>query len=315
MHCNGFFPTSFKWLSILALLFISSALSSQTESGYVDIQKGELFYRIWGEGKPIVFLNGGPGFSSKGYESYAEELSKYRKVILFDQRGTGKSRLKTSAEISISKMVKDLEKLRKHLGIEKWDVMGHSFGGRYAMYYAAKHGEHIDKLILSASPAYNFDSRNHAQEFTYDDYKFIDYFFQFEEFAELEEELLKKNPSKKAKRMARKCTNAIYYTSKKENYLKVANWFLKESEEELNVTIAINQSCRRNPIKSRKLKSFENSVLILHGIADFLNIANPSLNHEIFPNSKFEIIYDSGHIISVDQKEKYYKVIGEFLMN
>ena len=78
------------------VIFLFPILSfGQVDSGYVDIKDGVIFYRVFGEGEPMVFLNGGPGFSSEGYEMYAKTFaSKKRKVILFDQRGTGKSKLK-----------------------------------------------------------------------------------------------------------------------------------------------------------------------------------------------------------------------------
>lgn len=54
-------------------------------------------------------------------------------------------------------MVEDMENLRRHLNIEKWTILGHSFGGIMATYYATKYPERIEKLILSSSGGINMD--------------------------------------------------------------------------------------------------------------------------------------------------------------
>ena len=58
------------------------------DSGYVEVKKGKLFYKIFGKGEPVLFINNGGGFSSKNYEIYADLLSKSCMFIMFDQRGT-----------------------------------------------------------------------------------------------------------------------------------------------------------------------------------------------------------------------------------
>lgn len=304
----------YKILSTLLLVLIAIPIYAQIDSGYVDTKDGQLFYRIWGSGEPLVFLNGGPGFSSQGYESYAEQLSKCRKVILFDQRGTGKSKLKNENKISINKMVADIEDLRKHLKIEKWDVMGHSFGGQYAMYYASKYGEKINKLILSASPAYNVDFSSQVQGFKNVDYGAVASVLELDEFKNLRLELEKENPSRESILRGRSVARAGYYVCKEENYLKVADWFANKSNSSEHASKNVRRSCKDTKIRKKRLKKFHKPVLIVHGISDFLNLSNPLANHDVFPSSKFEIIYESGHMISIDQKEKYFELITNFLL-
>lgn len=304
-----------NFLLTVIIILTAITINAQIDSGYVDTKDGQIFYRIWGNGEPLVFLNGGPGFSSQGYESYAEQLSKYRKVILFDQRGTGKSTLKNeNKRISIDKMVSDLEQVRTHLKIEKWDVLGHSFGGQYALHYLSKHSENINKLILSASPAYNVDFSTQSQKFKNIDYTSVVYLLELGYFKKLRMELEKENPSRESILRARRCALARYYVCKEENYFKVADWFANKSNSSEYVSRKVRNSCNANKISPKKLKKFTKPVLIVHGASDFLNISNPLTNHKLFPNSKLEIIYDSGHIMSIDQKEKYYDLIANFLV-
>lgn len=302
-----------SFLLTSGILLIAITINAQVDSGYVDTKDGQIFYRIWGDGAPLVFLNGGPGFSSQGYEPYAEQLSKYRKVILFDQRGTGKSKLKNKNKITINKMVADLEQVRIHLKIEKWDILGHSFGGQYALYYIAKYGENINKLILSASPAYNVDFTTQIQRFKNVNFESVKYLLELDEFKELRTELEKENPSNESFHRAIRCAKAKYYVCKEENYIKVAEWFANKSKSSKYTASKVRSSCKVKKVNHKKLKEFNKPVLIVHGVEDFLNISNPLANHKLFPNSQLEFIYDSGHIMSIDQKEKYYRLIANFL--
>jgi len=136
------------------LLFLFSTISwAQTEGYAVNTDLSKTYYHTFGSGKPLLVINGGPGMNSNGFETLARKLAANRMVIIYDQRGTGKSTLQklTPETVSIRLMVSDIESLRKHLKIKKWDVIGHSFGGMLASYYAAIVPQGIDKLILSAS--------------------------------------------------------------------------------------------------------------------------------------------------------------------
>ncbi len=288
------------------------SVCAQDITGYVEIPKGKLFYQVYGEGEPVVFLNGGPGFSSHGYELYAEEISKYRKVILFDQRGTGKSELKWVNSVSIQRMVSDMEALREHLDIDTWDVVGHSFGGVYAMHYLSEHPDRINSLVLSASPGYE-NGLDQFQVFKDVEYESIAYLVELEEFEHLKKEMLKGYPSEDIIQKVRKIARAKYYVSKEENYLVAADWFANKCQHSLGTGRLVWKSVKKNPLKKELLQQFEKPVLILHGSSDFINISNPIMNNNVFPNSRLEIIYESGHIMSMDQPESYFQLIREFL--
>ena len=145
--------------SICLLLLISFAAFAQTDK-IITSGNSKLRYRTFGEGKPLLIINGGPGMNSDGFTYIAEALSKYNyQTITYDQRGTGKSALEISnhKNITMDLMVEDMETLRKHLQVESWAILGHSFGGILATYYATKHPDRIDRLILSSSGGINMD--------------------------------------------------------------------------------------------------------------------------------------------------------------
>lgn len=100
------------------------------------------------DGKPVVFLHGGPGghISEKSYEFF--DLNYYR-VIAFDQRGCGKSTPFACLEDNtIDALVEDMEKIRRFLNIDKWIVFGGSFGSTLALAYAIAYRQYVEKLVL-----------------------------------------------------------------------------------------------------------------------------------------------------------------------
>ncbi len=100
------------------------------------------------EGKPVVFLHGGPG---AGFSSFHRRLfdPKHFRIILFDQRGAGQSRPHAELRNNTTwDLVGDIEKLRKHLGVSKWMVFGGSWGSTLALAYAETHPESVSSLVL-----------------------------------------------------------------------------------------------------------------------------------------------------------------------
>ena len=98
----------------------------------------EIYYEQCGnpEGKPVVFLHGGPGGGIIPEYRQFHDPEAYR-IVLFDQRGSGQSTPHASIEENTTwDLVSDIEKLRAHLGIEKWQVFGGSWGSALALAYA-----------------------------------------------------------------------------------------------------------------------------------------------------------------------------------
>jgi proline iminopeptidase len=99
-------------------------------------------------GKPAVFVHGGPGAGANPVARSFFDPARYR-IVVFDQRGCGRSRPHTSLEDNTTwHLVADMEQLREHLGIEHWLVFGGSWGSTLALAYAQTHPRRVSELVL-----------------------------------------------------------------------------------------------------------------------------------------------------------------------
>ncbi|KNY05435.1 prolyl aminopeptidase [Microbacterium sp. GCS4] len=105
------------------------------------------------EGKPVVFLHGGPGSGTSAWQRRFFDPERYR-IVLFDQRGCGRSTPHASApdadlrHVTTAHLIADIELLRRNLGIRAWQVFGGSWGSGLALAYAQAHPESVTELVL-----------------------------------------------------------------------------------------------------------------------------------------------------------------------
>ena len=122
-----------------------------SEKGFINIGNCNLFVEMEGEGVPVVLVNGGPGGTHHYFHPWFSRLKNSHRIIYYDQRGTGLSDFNPGSGYSFRQAVDDLEKLRTHLGIQRWVVCGFSYGGGLAQFYAATYPEHVMGLVLISS--------------------------------------------------------------------------------------------------------------------------------------------------------------------
>ncbi|WP_092377379.1 alpha/beta fold hydrolase [Micromonospora phaseoli] len=107
-----------------------------------------LAYRLVGSGPPLVCVPGGPGQAAE-YLGELGGLSDHRTLILLENRGTGVSQVpQDPATYRVDRLVQDVEALRRHLGLERMDLLGHSASGGTCLLYAAEHPHRLDHLVL-----------------------------------------------------------------------------------------------------------------------------------------------------------------------
>ncbi|MGD8322924.1 MAG: prolyl aminopeptidase [Gammaproteobacteria bacterium] len=121
------------------------------DSGYLDVGQGHrLYYEQSGQpaGMPAVFLHGGPGGGSGANARRFFDPQRYR-IVVFDQRGAGRSEPRASLEANTTAhLIDDIEVLRERLGIDRWLVFGGSWGSTLALSYAQAHPRRVSALVL-----------------------------------------------------------------------------------------------------------------------------------------------------------------------
>ncbi|BEK97460.1 prolyl aminopeptidase [Nocardia seriolae] len=125
------------------------------EKGMLDVGDGQsLYYEVSGnpDGKPAVFLHGGPGGGTSPYHRQFFDPEAYR-IVVFDQRGCGRSTPHIADGASLEHnttwhLVADIERLRTHLGVDRWLVFGGSWGSTLALSYAQAHPDRVTELVL-----------------------------------------------------------------------------------------------------------------------------------------------------------------------
>lgn len=118
----------------------------------------DLYYEIHGKGKPLLLV-AGLASDSQSWLPIMDELSWHYRVIIFDNRGVGRTK-PLEAETSIPLMADDCIGLIKHLGLSSVNLLGHSMGGFVALDCAIRYPEYVSKLILVGTNALNPERNN-----------------------------------------------------------------------------------------------------------------------------------------------------------
>ena len=265
-----------------------------------------LWYEVRGAaaGRPLIMVNGGPGFDHTYVlcSSAWDAIAKGRRVVFYDQRGTGRSgALKAGQSCTLGDQVADLDALRRQLGVERVDLLGHSWGGYLVMAYTAKHPEHVAHLIIADSAAPKWS-----------DTEFI--------FKNIYPEALARQAnldwadamgdSAAAKASMREYFGMLFVSAaKREEFLSRAATYgyTRSVNEALNADLAKYDMW---PV----LPTFHLPTLVVTGRFD-INVA-PSTAwkiHEAIPGSAWAVFEQSGHLPYFEEPEKFTRVIEKFL--
>ena len=293
---------------VLLGLTMSCSTSSRVQEGFVTNGATSLYYKALGKGEPIVVLHGGPGFDHQQFLPYLGELASDYKVILFDQRGTGLSTGPVdSASITIDTFISDIEAVREAFGIEKMNLVGHSWGGILAMHYAVRHPENLKSLILCSAGA-SVDC-------------FTDMRAQIQRARPPEDtELLESIYASEAFQAQDPAAIERFW----QVYFRV--YFVDTTlASTMNLTFTENTITNGNAVAGYILNSVGEfnlydelrvvrcPTLILHGDSDPMPVSYAWRIHESIPGSQIRILERSGHWIFVDATEPFCASIREFL--
>ena len=311
-------------ITIIAFISISINVFAQPKppevkhapGNFVEVNGAKLWYEIEGDGDPVILIPGGPGNSHTYFHPWFSDLAKHHKVIYLDAFGRGKSdRAKDSTEYTFKRDVEDIEGLRKALKIEKWSVLGHSYGGMVAQEYALKYPGSINKLILSNS----FYSGEMWQ--ANDDNCNYEIKNQFPEAWEILQKVRSEgyNSSSPEHMTSYYIPSGLLYFYDASNANKMS-WDNLIMNFQVYYTLVgydgdfiIGGDIAKLDFR-RKLKNLKMPMLIIEGRYDRVAIPRWSLKFkEYAPQAKFVMFEKSGHNPYIEEEEKYFQLLNEFL--
>ena len=296
--------STFSYLSLPT--YEQEVVTVPEKEGFVNSHGVEIYFRVYGKGKPLLIINGGPGMSSEGFVPLAKELAKGRRTIIFDQRGTGKSKVEapSNENISMQLMVADMEAIRKHLEISKWTILGHSFGGMLAAYYASDHPDNVSGLIFSSSGGLDLELFSYldiTSRLSPTETNSLQYWTERFDQGDHSYKVL----------LGRGRALAPAYLVDKSHVPTIAER-LTQINFDINQLVfsdmqAIEFDCKK------QLANFRAPTLIIQGEDDIIDKATALRTQEVISHAEVYFLEDCGHYGWLDQRAKYFKKLKKFL--
>lgn len=315
-----------KNIIILTLLIFSSGIFAQQfpdsakDGKYYTVNGAKLWVVTVGKGEPMILISGGPGGAHRGLRSF-DSLSVKTNVqlIYFDGFGRGKSdTAKNVKEYSLDRDIEDIEGLRKAMNLNKISLLGHSYGSLVAQGYAVKYGQNVSHLVL-ANGFHSFvmwqendDNSNHEIEVNY---------------PEVWDELMKYreqggiSSDAKHRDIYGRVPYGFLYAYNPNNFIKrgstpYPNAF--NSDLYYQMVGKDGDFIVGNDIGNfdyrQKLKDLKMPILIYGGRYDRVAVPKMMVKYKDYcPQAEFVMFEQSGHNPQIEEREKLFNLLTEFL--
>ena len=286
----------------------------QVREGYVEGDGAAIYFKTLGRGVPLLLLHGGPGADHSDFLPALQPLARHCQLVLIDERGSGRSeRLKDPKGYTLSRMVKDIECVRRHLKLAQLVVLGHSFGGILAQAYATRHTDRILGLVLagtgSSAQCIDRDFRN----------------------------LRKRLPARLRARLARQEKAGIFRAdgAYKNNYAAASAealapyMYAKPPPARFKHTPPLGMEVLREMWVRRSdfhidgnLKGFDFTQslsrvkapsLVVIGDRDLVSTATADVSRASLPRATLVVMAECAHMMYIDQTARFNRLLEEFL--
>ena len=280
--------------------------------GYMPFEGFKTYYCIVGEGtegkKPLVLLHGGPGSTHNYFEVLDKIAETGRQVIMYDQIGCGNSFVEGHPELfNADTWIKELIELRKHLGLEEIHLLGQSWGGMQAIWYALEYKpqgikSYILSSTLSSAKLWEKEQKRRISYMSEDDQKaLLNPDYDSKEYNDSLDKFMKMycagevtEDSPECLRRAKKAGSEAY----------VVGW--GQNEFSPTGTLAGYEFTDR-------LHEIKEPCLITSGAIDLCSPYIAKTMYDRIPNSKWELFEYSRHMPFVEENDKYMEVLTKWL--
>lgn len=292
---------------LLLVLLVAFPLVAEEHGTTFALADGtKIYYETTGggSGTPLILVNGGPGFDHMYFHvsNVWETLAKTRSVVMYDQRGNGRSdALKPNQSCTLADQISDLDALREKLGYKQIDLLGHSWGGYLVMAYTARHPDRVRRLIIcdSAAPKWRDTLFMFEQVFPEGTERSASYDFA--------DELGDANAHKKS--IGEYLTWLFYSPEKRDAFIAKANTFT----ETKSVNQKVNADLARFDLNP-EIKKFKLPTLVITGRFD-MNVAPLTAwrIHNAIAGSEWAVFERSGHLPWYEEPDDFLRVVTAFL--
>ena len=269
----------------------------------------DLFYSIVGtNGDYVLVLSGGPGEDIHSMQGIADELGKKYRCIMWEQRGTGRSKLPKydASTINLNAYIDDIEALRKQLHTDKLIVVGNSWGMILGLAYAGTYPNAVRAVVTVGSGPITYEylgvfSDNQLMRLCPGELEVRDFWKEPAREAA--------NPERAGFERLRVATVAYFYDRKKAFQMAME---LNPADYNFRVPPAFLQAEGKYDFRP-KLKSITAPVLLLQGRQDLAGEANIWEAHSLIKRSTLAFIDKCGHMPWLEQPEQTWRIVGDFL--
>jgi pimeloyl-ACP methyl ester carboxylesterase len=266
-----------------------------------------LSYTLTGSGPPLVCHAGGPGFSGATLGDLGGLGDRFELVFL-DPRGTGGSTVPADGGYRQEDYVTDLEELRQHLGLEQFDLLGHSHGGFVAMAYAGAHPQSVHRLVLVATAprfAPEYDERVRALWEASDDPSIA-------LALDARTERIARGHEEDDERMRLRMLELRLYFRRAEGVEWLGAVFGREPPN-VDALKLFNAELAPGHDNRSELSLILAPTLLISGELDFFGPPANAEMLELIPNARNVVLSDAGHFVWFDEPDRFREEVTRFL--
>lgn len=290
-------------------------INFMTNEGFIKVIGGKVWYQIVGKEKniPLIVLHGGPGYPHY-YLEPLKDLANERQIIFYDQLGCGNSERPDDLSLwNAERFVSELKKVVKTLKLEKYHILGHSWGAALGVSFALTKPLGLKSLILSnpylSSPKWMEDAARLKKL-----------------LSKKTQEILEKHEKNNTtgSEEYKKATKEFYKHFVDKGLPKLLPKAIRKAKKEKSDIVYNTMWGSKECIVTGNLKDFDLSnrlseltipVLLLCGRFDEATPESALYFKEKIQNSKIEVFEESAHKPFWNEREKYLKTVSNFLLN
>jgi proline iminopeptidase len=293
----------------LSIVFTLAA-QDQVEEGYKIVNGTRLYFKIVGEGTPVVVVHGGPAMDHSYLLPQMARLGKGYKLIFYDQRAMGRSSVDVdTSSMTMDNFVEDLEGIRKAFNLGTMNLFGHSWGGLVSMFYAVKYPDHLRTLILCNTTAASSALRDRSFALMSQGTATEDSLAQAEV---VQTDGFKRREAKTMEKFFRLLFRGSFYDKRYADSLTLA----------FDSTYATKSAMQRHLFLDPQIHSYDLHealdtiqcpTLIVAGADDRVAPETNEMIQEHIPGSRYVLLPNCGHFPFIEAPEEFFPVIREFL--